>query len=71
MTDVPGTLHGVLGQVDVPVDQVEEGEGQGEEDAGIRVDGAGAGQLRDWRKCGALLEENWQRRRISWITATH
>lgn len=50
MTYIPGILHGVLGQIDVPVDQVEEGEGQGEEDAGVLVDGAGAGQLRDLRK---------------------
>lgn len=47
---VPGPLHGVLGQVDVPVDEVEEGEGQGEEDPGVHVDGAGAGQLWDLRK---------------------
>lgn len=50
MPRVPGGLHGVLCQVDVPVDEVEEAEGQGEEDAGVLVDGAGAGQLWDLRK---------------------
>lgn len=50
VTYIPGILHGVLGQIDVPVDQVKEGKGQGEEDAGVLVDGAGAGQLRDLRK---------------------
>lgn len=50
MTSVPGTLHGVLGHVDVPVDEVEEAEGQGKEDAGVLVDGACAGQLWDLRK---------------------
>lgn len=68
---VPGTLHGVLDQVDVPVDEVEEGEGQGKEDTGVRVDGAGAGQLRDLRKSRALLEEDRQWRSIFWLTAAH
>lgn len=70
-TGLPGGLHGVLGQVDVPVDQVEEGEGQGEEDAGVRVDGAGAGQLWDLRERGALLEEYGHRWSISRLTAAH
>lgn len=48
--DVPGFLHGLLGQVNVPVGQVEEGKGHREENAGVFVDGAGAGQLRDRRK---------------------
>lgn len=47
---LPCLLHGVFGEVDTPVDEVEEGEGQREEDAGIHVNRAGAGQLWDWRK---------------------
>lgn len=50
VTYVPGFLHGLLGQVDIPVDYVEESKGQGEENPGILVDGTGAGQLRDLRK---------------------
>lgn len=68
---VPGLLHGVFAQVVEPVDEVEEGEGQGEEDAWPLVDGACASQLRDWRKSWALLEENGHGRTISWLTATH
>lgn len=48
--DVPGFLHGLLRQVNVPVGQVEEGKGHWEENAGVFVDRAGAGQLRDRRK---------------------
>lgn len=40
----PGHLHGVLGEIDDPVDQVEGAEGKGEEDAGVFVDDAGASQ---------------------------
>lgn len=40
----PGILHGILTEVVVPVDQVERAEGQGEENTGVGVDGAGAGQ---------------------------
>ena len=54
----PGLLHGVLGQVHGPVDDVEEGEGEGEEDAGVLVDGAGPGQLGVGRHRRALLEED-------------
>lgn len=71
MVDVPGTLHGVFAQVDVPVDQVEEAEAHGEEDAGILVNRAGASQLWDLRKSRALLEENGQWRGFSWFTAAH
>lgn len=69
LTGVPGFLHGLLGQVNVPVGQVEEREGHWEENAGVFVDGAGAGQARDRRKRRALLEENRQLRGISWVTA--
>lgn len=68
---VPGTLHRVLDQVDVPVDQVEESKGQREEDAGVLVDGAGAGQLWDLGKSRTLLEEDGQRRCFSRFAATH
>lgn len=44
ITPLPGFLHGVPGHVVAPVDQVEGPEGEGEEDAGVLVDGAGAGQ---------------------------
>lgn len=70
-SDVPGSLHRVLDQVDVPVAQVEEGKGQREEDAGVLVDGAGAGQLRDLREGRALLEEDGQRRRLFALAAAH
>lgn len=50
MTYVPGFLHGLLGQVDIPVDYVEESKGQGKENPGILVDGTGASQLRVLRK---------------------
>lgn len=53
----PGRLHGVLGEIDNPVDQVEGAKGEWEEDAGVLVDDAGAGQdvvVRDGR---ALLQE--------------
>lgn len=70
-SDVPGSLHRVLDQVDVPVAQVEEGKGQREEDAGVLVDGAGAGQLWDLREGRALLEEDGQRRRLFDLAATH
>lgn len=69
--NVPGFFHGLLGQVNVPVGQVEEGEGHREENAGVLVDGAGAGQLRDGRKCRALLQEDGQRRRVSRFAARH
>lgn len=50
MASVPGLLHGVFAKVVEPVDEVEEGEGQGEEDAGVRVNGAGTSQLWDlWK----------------------
>lgn len=68
---VPGTLHCVLDQVDVPVDQVEERKGQREEDAGVLVDGAGAGQLWDWGESRTLLEEDGQRWCFSRLAATH
>lgn len=70
-SNVPGTLHRVLDQVGVPVGQVEEGKGQREEDAGVLVDGAGAGQLWDLRERRALLEEDGQRRRFFYLAATH
>ncbi len=40
----PGLLHGVLAEVDAPVDEVEDPEGQREEHAGVFVYGAGACQ---------------------------
>lgn len=70
-SNVPGILHRVLDQVDVPVGQVEEGKGQREEDAGVLVDGAGAGQLWDLRERRALLEEDGHRRRFFYLAATH
>lgn len=53
----PGHLHGVLGEIDDPVDQVESAERQREEDAGVFVDDAGAGQNVVGRDSGALLQE--------------
>lgn len=53
----PGHLHGVLGEIDDPVDQVESAERQREEDAGVFVDDAGAGQNVVGRDGGALLQE--------------
>lgn len=70
-SDVPGTLHRVLDQVDVPVDKVEEGKGQRKEDAGVLVDGAGAGQLWDLRECRTLLEKDGQWRCLVYLTATN
>lgn len=55
VASVPGSLHGVLSQVDVPVDQVEEAKGHWEKNAGILVDGASAGQLRYLGESWALL----------------
>lgn len=40
----PGHLHGVLGEIDDPVDQVEGAERKREEDARVLVDDAGSGQ---------------------------
>lgn len=40
----PGLFHGVLAEVDEPVDEVEDPEGQREEDAGVFVYGTGACQ---------------------------
>lgn len=40
----PGLFHGVLAEVDVPVDEVEDPKGQREEDAGVCVYGTGASQ---------------------------
>lgn len=40
----PGHLHGVLGEIDDPVDQVEGAKRKGKEDAGVFVDDAGASQ---------------------------
>lgn len=53
----PGHLHGVLGEIHNPVDQVERAERQGEEDAGVFVDDAGAGQNVVGRYGRALLQE--------------
>lgn len=71
LSDVPGTLHRVLHQVDVPVGEVEEGKGQRKEDAGVLVDGAGAGQLWDLRERRTLLEEDGQWWRLVYLAATH
>lgn len=54
------TWCGVLGQVGVPINQVEEGKGQREEDAGVDVDPARSGQLRELRNSRTLLEEDGQ-----------
>lgn len=56
-THSPGHLHGVLGEIDDPVDQVEGAEGKREEDARVLVDDAGAGQDVVGRHGRALLEE--------------
>lgn len=40
----PWHLHGVLSEIDDPVDQVKGAKGKREEDAGVFVDDAGAGQ---------------------------
>lgn len=69
--NIPGTLHRVLDQVDVPVGQVEESKGQWKEDAGVLVDGAGAGQLWYLRERRTLLEEDGQRWRLVYLAATH
>lgn len=46
----PGLLHCVPCKVDVPVEQVEETEGQREQDTGVLVNGTGACQLWDlWK----------------------
>lgn len=58
------TWRGVLGQVDVPVNQVEESKGQREEDAGVDVDPARPCQLRELRNSRTLLEENEQVRHV-------
>lgn len=53
----PGHLHGVLGEIDDPVDQVEGAERKREEDARVLVDDAGAGQdVVGWHG-RALLQE--------------
>lgn len=53
----PGHLHGVLGEIHDPVDQVEGAEGQREEDAWVLVDDAGARQHVVGRHRRALLQE--------------
>ena len=53
----PGHLHGVLGEIHDPVDQVEGAKREGEEDAGVFVDDAGAGQHVVVRYSRALLQE--------------
>lgn len=53
----PGHLHGVLGEIDDPVDQVEGAERKREEDARVLVDDAGAGQDVVGRHGRALLQE--------------
>lgn len=53
----PGHLHGVLGEIDDPVDQVEGAERKREEDARVLVDDAGAGQNVVGRHGRALLQE--------------
>lgn len=40
----PGHLHRVLGEIDDPVDQVEGAKRKREQDAGVFVDDAGAGE---------------------------
>lgn len=71
LSNVPCTLHRVLDQVDVPVGKVEKGKGQRKEDAGVLVDGAGAGQLWDLRERRTLLEEDGQWRCLVYLAATH
>lgn len=53
----PGHLHGVLGEIDNPVDQVEGSERKGKEDAGVFVNDAGAGQNIVGRHGRTLLQE--------------
>lgn len=47
----PRFLHSVLAEVDVPVDDVEEGECKWEEHASILVDDTGASQRNVGRDC--------------------
>lgn len=56
-THSPGHLHGVLGEIDDPVDQVEGAKRKWEEDARVLVDDAGAGQNVVGRHGRALLQE--------------
>lgn len=53
----PGHLHGVLGEIDDPVDQVEGAERKREEDARVLVNDAGAGQNVVGGHGRALLQE--------------
>lgn len=53
----PGHFHRVLGEIDDPVDQVEGAKRKREQDAGVFVDDAGAGQNVVGRYSRTLLQE--------------